>query len=97
MLGEEDGMPETPNFYPDKFFNPGSDIFLKCFILRHLIHNATVKEMANVSWKKDGVLLDLQSQERMRKVLLVSMTILIVSLQHGAGDQGGHGGEHHAC
>ena len=52
----------------DKFFNPGSDIFLKCFIHRNLIHNATVKDITNVSWKKDGLLIDLQSQERMRKV-----------------------------
>ena len=66
----------TPNLYPDKFYNPGSDIFLKCFIRRYLISNATVKDTTNVSWKKDGILIDLQSMERIRqgKVNLTNLT-----------------------
>ena len=41
-----------------QFYNPGSDISLKCIIRRHLIQNAAVI----------GILLDLQSTEIIRKV-----------------------------
>ena len=66
MLGD-DSDPSSPlSLPPDKFYNPGSDILLKCIIRRHLIKNATVQDITNVSWKKDGVLINLQAQERIR-------------------------------
>ena len=67
-MAEEDDQSSPPSLPPAKFFNPGSDISLKCIIRRHLIQNATVKEIANVSWKHNGILLDLQSTERIRKI-----------------------------
>ena len=68
MLGEESETPLSQNRPPDKFFNPGSTISLKCIIRRHLIMNATVNEITNVTWKKNKVPIDLQMQERIRKV-----------------------------
>jgi hypothetical protein len=68
MLGEESETSTSQKLPPDKFFNPGSTISLKCIIRRHLIKNATVSEITNVTWKKNKVILDLQIQERIRKV-----------------------------
>ena len=68
MLGEESETPLSQNLPPDKFFNPGSTISLKCIIRRHLIKNAKVNEITNVTWKKNKDIIDLQMQERIRKV-----------------------------
>ena len=68
MLGEESETFLSQNLPPDKFFNPGSTISLKCIIRRHLIKNATVSEITNVTWKKNGLIIDLQIKERFRKV-----------------------------
>ena len=67
MLGEESDPSSAHSLPPDKFYNPGSDISLKCIIRRHLIKNATVQDITNVSWKKNGVIIDLQTQERIRQ------------------------------
>ena len=67
MLGEESDPSSAHSLPPDKFYNPGSDISLKCIIRRHLIMNATVQDITNVSWKKNGVMIDLQTQERIRQ------------------------------
>ena len=66
MVGEEE-YSAPQNFPLTKFYNPGSAISLKCIIRRHLIHNATLNDLTNVSWKKDGVLIDLQLQQRIRQ------------------------------
>ena len=66
MVAEEDSS-TTDNLPPNKFYNPGSTISLTCIIRRHLLHNATVNDLMNVSWKKDGELIDLQTEERIRK------------------------------
>ena len=55
MLGEESETFSSQNLPPDKFFNPGSTISLKCIIRRHLIKNATISEITNVTWKKNGI------------------------------------------
>ena len=68
MLGEESETFSSQNLPPDKFFNPGSTISLKCIIRRHIIKNATISEITNVTWKKNGLIIDLQMQERFRKV-----------------------------
>ena len=73
MVGEESDPSSSENLPPDKFYNPGSDISLKCIIRRHLIKNATVQDITNVSWKKAGVLIDLQTQERIRWVTILTM------------------------
>merc|ERR1712098_221719 len=56
-------------------------------IRRHLIHNATVKDITNISWKKDSIIIDLQSQERMIMGVeitgdLVVSTLLVVKAVH---------------
>jgi hypothetical protein len=68
MLGEESETSTSQNLPPNKFFNPGSTISLKCIIRRHLIKNATINEITNVTWKKNKVPIELQMQERIRKV-----------------------------
>jgi len=82
MVGEESDPSSSEDLPPDKFYNPGSDISLKCIIRRHLIKNATVQDITNVSWKKAGVLIDLQTQERISMGVevsgfLVSSTLLV--------------------
>ena len=37
-----------------------------CVPRRNLVRNATVQQITNVAWKKDGQLIDLQTQERIR-------------------------------
>ena len=37
-----------------------------CLPRRNLVRNATVQQITNVAWKKDGQLIDLQTQERIR-------------------------------
>ena len=68
MMGVESETSSSQILPLDKFFNPGSTISLKCIIRRHLIKNATVNDITNVPWKKNKVLIDLQIQERIRKV-----------------------------
>ena len=68
MFGEDVSSSSTAINHPTKFYNPGSSISLKCTIRRYLIKNATIQDITNVSWKKDEVLIDLQKQERIRKV-----------------------------
>ena len=65
MVGEDSSTSEK--FQRNKFYNPGSTISLTCIIRRHLIQNATVNDLMNVSWKKDGEHIDLQTEERIRK------------------------------
>jgi len=82
MVGEEPDPSSPQNLPPDKFYNPGSHISLKCIIRRHLIKNATVQDITNVSWKKDGILIDLQTQERISMGVevsgfLVTSTLLV--------------------
>ena len=72
MFGEDMSTSSTAINHPKKFFNPGSAISLKCIIRRYLIKNATIQDITNVSWKKDKVLIDLQKQERIRKVEIFS-------------------------
>ena len=73
MLGEDpDSSSLSHNLPPDKFYNPGSHISLKCIIRRYLIKNATVQDITNVSWKKNGVIIDLQTQERIRQACNLS-------------------------
>ena len=69
MLSDQPAHSSALSHPPDKFYNPGSTIFLKCIIRRHLIQNATIQDITNISWKKSKVLIDLQKQERIRKVL----------------------------
>ena len=68
MFGGDMSSSSTAINHPQKFFNPGSVISLKCIIRRYLIKNATIQDITNVSWKKDKVLIDLQKQEGIRKV-----------------------------
>ena len=68
MQGDDSDTSSLLNHSPDKFFNPGSTISLKCIIRRHLIQNATLSDITNVTWKKKGVFIDMQMQERIRKV-----------------------------
>ena len=67
MLAEEGSS--SQNFPPNKYFNPGSTISLKCIIRHRLIKNATVNYITNVTWKKNGVIIDLPLQDRIRKVI----------------------------
>ena len=67
MVSEESVSSSHLSLPPEKFYNPGSTISLTCIIRRHLLHNATVNDLMNVSWKKDGELIDLQTEERIRK------------------------------
>ena len=68
MLGDDSETSSLLNLPHDNFFNPGSTISLKCIIRRHLIQNATLSDITNVTWKKKGVFIDMQMQERIRKV-----------------------------
>jgi len=82
MLGEEadSSLSASENLPPDKFYNPGSHISLKCIIRRYLIKNATVQDITNVSWKKDGLLIDLQTQERISMGVEVSGDLVTSTL-----------------
>jgi len=83
ILGEEldsSSLSASENLPPDKFYNPGSHISLKCIIRRYLIKNATVQDITNVSWKKDGVLIDLQTQERISMGVEVSGDLVTSTL-----------------
>jgi len=80
MLGEDLDPSSPQSLPPDKFYNPGSDISLKCIIRRHLIKNATVQDITNVSWKKDGVIIDLQTQERISMGVEVSGNLVTSTL-----------------
>ena len=73
-VGEDVSSSSTDIFHPNKFYNPGSMISLKCIIRRHLIKNSTIHDITNVSWKKNKVLIDLQERERIRKVKTISQT-----------------------
>ena len=75
-VGEDVSSSSTNIFQPKKFYNPGSMISLKCIIRRHLIKNTSIHDIANVSWKKNKVLIDLQEQERIRKVEIISKTVV---------------------
>ena len=74
MFGEDISTSSTAINYPQKFFNPGSAISLKCIIRRYLSKNATIQDITNVSWKKNKVLIDLQEQERIRIVETIIKT-----------------------
>ena len=73
-VGEDVYSSSTNIFQPKKFYNPGSMISLKCIIRRHLIKNTSIHDITNVSWKKNKVLIDLQEQERIRKVEIIFQT-----------------------
>ena len=66
MVSDEDILSTEPSLPPEKFYNPGSTISLRCIIRRHLVKNATIQDITNVNWKKNKVLIDLQEEERMR-------------------------------
>jgi hypothetical protein len=68
MLGEDMSSSSIDISHLKKFYNPGSMISLKCIIRCHLIKNATIQDITNVSWKRNKVLFDLHEQERIRKV-----------------------------
>ena len=63
-----------------RFYNPGSHISLNCVIRRRLIRNATVQDITNVTWKKDGEVLDLLSQERISMGVQVEGDRLVSTL-----------------
>ena len=67
MLAEEGST--SQNLPPNKYFIPGSTISLKCIIRHRLIKNATVNYITNVTWKKNGVIIELPLQDRIRKVI----------------------------
>ena len=85
MLGDESHpqSEQAHNLPPDKFYNPGSHISLKCFIRRYLIKNVTVQEITNVAWKKNEELIDLQSEERIRLVVQYN-TVQYSTMQYNA-------------
>jgi hypothetical protein len=58
--------------HPKKFCNSGSVISLKCIIRCHLIENDTIQDITNVSLKRKKVLIDIQKQERIRRVEILS-------------------------
>ena len=74
MLEEDMSSSSRDIFDPKKFYNPASMISLKCIIRRHLIKNATIQDITNVSWKKNKVIIDVQEQERIRKVEIIVNT-----------------------
>ena len=75
MLGEEGSS--SKNLPPNKYFNPGSTISLKCIIRHRLIKNDTVNAITNVTWKKNGVIIDLPLQDRIRKVINIVHIIIL--------------------
>ena len=77
IVGDESDPTWPTNIPPDKFYNPGSDISLKCIIRRLLIRNATVHDITNVSWKKDGIIINLQAQERLRQGFIYLLLLFI--------------------
>ena len=68
MMVEEDTSTSEDSL-PTKFYNPGSTISLTCIVRHSLIKNTTVTEMTNLTWKKDKVVVEIEENERMRKVL----------------------------
>ena len=68
IVSDPPSQSSAPSHPPDKFYNPGSTISFKCIVRRHLIKNATIQDITNISWKKNKVLIDLQKKEGIRKV-----------------------------
>lgn len=92
MVGDSDAA-LNPGVPPDKYYNPGSHIALKCIIRRNLVRNATVQQITNVAWKKDGQLIDLQTQERISMGVEVSgdlVTSVLMVNNAGDGDEGSY-------
>ena len=85
MLDEDISSSSTDIFHQKKFYNPGSMISLKCIIQRHLVKNATINDIINVSWNKNKVLIDLQEQGRIRKVQPFSQTFESNFLNYSTG------------
>jgi len=65
---------------PDKYYNPGSHIRLRCVVRRALIRNATVQDITHVTWRKGGEVLDLHSEERVSMGVQVEGERLISTL-----------------
>ena len=66
-MSEEDTS-SSEDSLPTKFYNPGSTISLTCIVRHSLIKNTTVTDMTNLTWKKDGVVVEVEEFNRMRKV-----------------------------
>lgn len=91
MVG--DSVDSVAGVPPDKYYNPGSHITLKCIIRRNLVKNATVQQITNVSWKKDGELLNLQTEERISMGVEVSgdlVTSILIVNNAADGDAGSY-------
>jgi len=65
---------------PDKYYNPGSHIRLRCVVRRALIKNATVQDITHVTWRKGGEVLDLHSEERVSMGVQVEGERLVSTL-----------------
>lgn len=73
-------------------------LFYGCVLLalvprRNLVRNATVQQITNVAWKKDGELIDLQTEERISMGVEVSgdlVTSILIVNNAGGSDAGSY-------